>query len=343
MAAERAVEPLIDLVKHAVLAAVREELAAHKEEVDELRHMLAAVNGELEEVKGELAVVKGGLAVVKGELAAVKREMADHEDATAEKLAESSRASGVWGLIGNGRKRRQETTAKCFWEEERRRDAQELHWPRVMEELAACKEWRRIHDLKLNLELEIGQSEGDQKNAWLAIQSASQKPNLDLKNLHLSDAMLAHVSTMTHLKSIDLHTATGFSAEGMKHLYKLPQLEKLLCNRTDVSDSSLEGIVSLTSLAHLNLWGTKVTDAGLAHLTGLPSLKVLVLAGCKGVTSAGMVDVVRLTGLETLALIDTAVTDDGLHQLTALTNLTTLLPPEGGYLTYNSVRRRIGR
>ncbi|CAI5987380.1 unnamed protein product [Closterium sp. NIES-64] len=76
------------LSPYTVLAAVREELAAHKEEVDELRHMLAVmrerndaaavlererefvvVKEELEAVKGELAMVKKELAVVKGELA----------------------------------------------------------------------------------------------------------------------------------------------------------------------------------------------------------------------------------------------------------------------------------
>ncbi|CAI5519649.1 unnamed protein product [Closterium sp. Naga37s-1] len=80
MASESVTSAVNDLMKEAVLAAVREELAAHKEEVDESRHMLTAVNGELAVVKGELAVVKGELAVVKGELAVVKGELGKHKE-----------------------------------------------------------------------------------------------------------------------------------------------------------------------------------------------------------------------------------------------------------------------
>ncbi|CAI6009668.1 unnamed protein product [Closterium sp. NIES-65] len=111
MAAERVASGVNELIKEAVLAAVREELAAHKEEVKELQHMLTAVNRELTAVKGELIVVKGGLAVVKGGLA-------EHEDAMAERLAESRRASDARGLREKSRKRKQETTANFAREEE---------------------------------------------------------------------------------------------------------------------------------------------------------------------------------------------------------------------------------
>ncbi|CAI5484596.1 unnamed protein product [Closterium sp. Yama58-4] len=75
------------------------------------------------------------------------------------------------------------------------------------------------------------------------------------------------------------------------------------------------------NLKELELIKTNVTDAGLAHLTGLSSLILLWLSACKGVTNAGMVHVGKLTGLMHLWLHGTAVTDDGLQQLTALTNL----------------------
>ncbi|CAI6009753.1 unnamed protein product [Closterium sp. NIES-65] len=74
------------VVKEAVLAAVREELAAHKEEVNELRHTLNAVverneataavmkerEGDLAAVRRELILVKREFTSVKGELARVK-------------------------------------------------------------------------------------------------------------------------------------------------------------------------------------------------------------------------------------------------------------------------------
>ncbi|CAI5940297.1 unnamed protein product [Closterium sp. NIES-65] len=88
MAAERALGPLIDVVKEEVLTAVREELTAHMllvmrdrnettavvERVVELEKELEAVKGEVRAVKGELEAVKGEVKAVKGELAAVKGE-----------------------------------------------------------------------------------------------------------------------------------------------------------------------------------------------------------------------------------------------------------------------------
>ncbi|CAI5484300.1 unnamed protein product [Closterium sp. Yama58-4] len=185
-----------------------------------------------------------------------------------------------------------------------------------------------------------------EENAQLRhrLTSATRGTYVNLANLDgLSDAMLAHVSTMKHLTSINLNSSSGFSAEGIKHLYSLPRLEMLYIAHTNVSDDALEGIGSLVCLKILVLGHTKVTDAGLQHLTDLPSLKALGLSGCKGVTSAGVVHVGRLTGLERLVLDGTAVTDDGLQQLTALTNLRTLYTPEGGRLDNEAAGRRIGR
>ncbi|CAI7917717.1 unnamed protein product [Closterium sp. NIES-53] len=242
--------PLIDVVKEEVLAAVRMELGAHKQEVNDLRQMLNAVEEKneattavMEEREREVTEVKGEVNAVKGEVMAVKGEVIE-----------------------------------------------------VKGEMNAVK--------------------GEQ------IKSASRSTNLTLVDFHgLSYAMLAHVSTMTHLKSISLEYASCFSAEGIKHLYMLLGLETLYLDNTGVSDSALEGIVSLTSLRYLYLERTKVTDAGLAHLMGLSSLKLLWLSYYKLVSDAGMVHVERLTRLENLSVDETKVTDDGLQQLTALTKL----------------------
>ncbi|CAI5480709.1 unnamed protein product [Closterium sp. Yama58-4] len=330
MAAEGVTSAVNESMNVAVLAAVREELAAHKEEVDELQHMLTAVKGELAAVKVEFTAIKGELVVVKGELAVVKGELAKHEHAMAEKVAESSRALDGTGLKGKSRKRKQGITGDFAQEEERRREVQELNRPHAMEDLAASKEGPKKRNLKLNVALQIKQSRGDQKMAWKQIKAASRRAELSLKcHDGVSDAMLGHVSTMTRLKGIDLESSSGFSAEGIKHLYRLPQLETLNLMSTHVPDSAFEGIGSLTSLKGLYLFETNVTDAGLLHLTGLSSLKVLWLSGCKGVTNDGMVHVGRLIGLTHLWLNGTAVTDDGLQQLTALTKLTDLHTSKG--------------
>ncbi|CAI5476866.1 unnamed protein product [Closterium sp. Yama58-4] len=315
MAAERAMGPLIDVVKEAVLTAVREELAAQLTAVAEREREFVMVKQELEEVNGELAAVKGELGTVKGELGVLKREMA----AVRVELAERGRASGVKGLNGKRKKIRQAGTEECAREVERGRKVLWMDRPRSMEKPASCEEGQTLQDLKLDVELQIRQSEGDRKRAWEQIKAASQSSFLHLSGNGLSNDMLAHASTMTQLTCIIVSHDSGFSAEGFKHLYRL------------------------TGLTSLVLLVANVTDAGLPHLTALSSLKELSLSGCEGVTNAGMVHVGRLTGLESLHLADTAVTDDVLQQLTALTKLTSLSPPEGYSLKNDAVRRRIAK
>ncbi|CAI5462117.1 unnamed protein product [Closterium sp. Yama58-4] len=289
-------------------------LAAMVEEVLDLQRTLAAV-------QGELVVIKEKLEAVRCELALVKEELAEQKGGRAEKFGEGSKPSDAEGLRGKSRKRRQGTTAESAWEEERRREVQELNEPLSMEESAACEEGQMLQDLKLDVELQIRESEGHRKMAWEQIKAASQWPLLDLSCTGLSDDILAHVSTMTHLIFLNLTSCSGLSAEGMKHLYRLPRLESLDLDGTDVSDSALEGIGSLTSLKALTLDHTKVTDAGLLHLTALTSLTMLRLSWCKGVTDAGMVHVGRLSALEALEMVETAITDAGLLQLTGLASL----------------------
>ncbi|CAI7802813.1 unnamed protein product [Closterium sp. NIES-53] len=239
-------------------------------------------------------------------------------------MTERRRESGLKELIEEVRKKEDEMRAElAIKREERREEVQELNWPRAMEELAAYRNWSepfhkarmvcycpRCSPLFLIFIPFIHHLQ--------RIKSASLGTHLSLASLGgLSDAILAHVSTMTHLKSIDLRSTSGFSAEGIKHLYRLPHLETLDLQFTDVSDSALEGIGSLSNLVELHLWKTKVTNAGMVHVG-------------------------RLTGLEKLLLGGTAVTDDGLQQLSALTKITFLFPPEGGYLMYDDARRRKG-
>ena len=61
----------------------------------------------------------------------------------------------------------------------------------------------------------------------------------------------------------------------------------------------------------VNLYATRITDAGLVHLKGLTNLQDLKLGGTK-ITDAGLVHLKGLTNLQELHLSDTQVTDAGL-------------------------------
>ena len=58
----------------------------------------------------------------------------------------------------------------------------------------------------------------------------------------------------------------------------------------------------------------KVTDVGLAHLTGLANLQTLVLTQTK-VTDAGLAHLKGLTNLQDLWLGNTKVTEAGVNKL----------------------------
>ena len=70
----------------------------------------------------------------------------------------------------------------------------------------------------------------------------------------------------------------------------------------------------------MSLSNTKVTDAGLAHLKGLPSLTTLDLRRTQ-ITDAGLEHLKGLTNLQHLLLSGTQVTDAGLKHLEGLTTL----------------------
>jgi len=63
-----------------------------------------------------------------------------------------------------------------------------------------------------------------------------------------------------------------------------------------------------------------VTDAGLAHLSGLPKLEILSLRDTR-VTDAGLAHLQGLSGLWQLELSNTPVTDAGLLHLKTLFQL----------------------
>jgi hypothetical protein len=89
---------------------------------------------------------------------------------------------------------------------------------------------------------------------------------------------------------------------------------------TKVGDADLENLRGLPNLARLDLTGTPAGDAGLAHLQGLTSLTQLQLQHTQ-VSNHGLAHLRGLTRLEFLSLIGTEVSDAGLEHLRSLTNL----------------------
>ncbi len=90
-----------------------------------------------------------------------------------------------------------------------------------------------------------------------------------------------------------------------------------------IADAGLEHLKGLPQLQGLFLSNTQVGDAGLEHLKGLTRLQVLYLDDTK-VSDAGLEHLKELTQLQVLFLSNTQVGDAGLEHLKGLTQLQVL-------------------
>jgi len=115
------------------------------------------------------------------------------------------------------------------------------------------------------------------------------------------------------LEALELHFGTNITPllDAMKDLKGFRYLD---LSGTDLCDAELAHIAPLVNLAFLDLTGTAITDAGLQHLKGLSSLKELDL-GATRITDAGLEHLEGMTSLVYLDLTDTQVTPEGVKKL----------------------------
>jgi hypothetical protein len=92
-----------------------------------------------------------------------------------------------------------------------------------------------------------------------------------------------------------------------------------------VSDAGLAHLKSLTSLRMLNLGVVGLSNTGCAHLAGLSSLDSLSLWGNPAVTDDGLEHLKGLTKLTALDLNGTRLTNAGLEHISGLTSLRRLI------------------
>ncbi len=100
-------------------------------------------------------------------------------------------------------------------------------------------------------------------------------------------------------------------------------------NRTRVTDADLVILKGLPRLSLLSLDSTRITDAALDHLKGLSSLRVLSLNQTQ-VSDSSLAKLKGLTGLSMLFLLDTPIHDAGLTNLKGLNHLEGPLPFSNG-------------
>jgi len=189
-----------------------------------------------------------------------------------------------------------------------------------------------------------------------ALDQLHRHPNLrciGLGDLPLDARAIAALAGVPHLEHLhdfrfperveDLHDirrleglriVDGYPRPGPKelpHLAKLPFLEELDFDGTDIRDGDIAWLAGLRGLRCLVLRNTWTTDAGLHHLATLRQIEALDLSLTK-ITDAGLSCLADRENLRWLGLdLCTGVTGRGLMHLPANSSLTDLAATGSGF------------
>ena len=164
--------------------------------------------------------------------------------------------------------------------------------------------------------------------ALAALASRTALEELDLSyNPRLSAEGLAALKTLSKARLLDLNYCPGFKGGSLKALAALPALQELRLVNSAIDDDMLAGLKGCPALTTLVLGGTEweydwdtmnhVGDAGLAHVSQIPTLKRLVLRWHK-FTSEGLKSLGTHPNLQELDLFGGDVTDEALEALSRL-------------------------
>lgn len=122
-------------------------------------------------------------------------------------------------------------------------------------------------------------------------------------------ALLANSRALLGLNFI----ASGLGDNGLLQISKIRQLKELHVDGTPITDAGLAHVSGLR-LKSLSLSSTAVSDDGLSSLQDMRSLETLNLGDTR-VTDAGLAKLHGLTSLKNLNLLDTKVTNSGVNAL----------------------------
>jgi hypothetical protein len=125
--------------------------------------------------------------------------------------------------------------------------------------------------------------------SWgMAVNDESIAPIARLTNLReltltltkLTDKGLKQLGRLRNLERLQIE-GSGFSNEGLTHIRGLTHLKSLSLTVRDgnntISDEGLDGLLGMTQLETLYVYGWHVTEKGLAKLQGLKGLKAIYI------------------------------------------------------------------
>ncbi|MGH7140696.1 MAG: leucine-rich repeat domain-containing protein [Pirellulales bacterium] len=138
--------------------------------------------------------------------------------------------------------------------------------------------------------------------------------NLRLARSAVTDESLKHLAKLPWLDALHF-TDTRIGDAGVANLAGAIRLQSLDVSGTQVTDAALASIArNHPSVQRIELRRTRITAAGLAHLTASPKLYALVLRDCT-IGDEAIEALIRCRSLRTLDLIGTRVTPAGVDHL----------------------------
>jgi hypothetical protein len=161
---------------------------------------------------------------------------------------------------------------------------------------------------------------------WDALVDAMRQQHIPGVESHglMTDAVLAQIAHLDHVTSLGLEGSRQITDEGLQHLARMPQLERLNLTGVKVTDEGLEVLRHLPNLRELQMtWHRWSSDAGLANLRFCQRIERVDLMGSQ--CGDGVIE--ALQGKPALHTLHTGrlVTDAGLHRLQQFPALTRVL------------------
>ncbi len=165
--------------------------------------------------------------------------------------------------------------------------------------------------------------------------------HLDLNDAHLeggrlwSGADVECLGQLSRLESLSLQDASALTDVALRAIGDIPCLQVLTLWRGAFTDDGLRHLGRLTKLRRLTLEsipvesGPQITDAGVAHLSGLVNLEELSIYAQK-LKGASIQHLIGMQKLRCLTLISPLVHDRDLSPLASLVSLERLELPDSG-------------
>lgn len=156
--------------------------------------------------------------------------------------------------------------------------------------LSHCPQLRDYSCLTLRPELEsayfLSNEMTDDDLKWFA-------PLTKLRSINISNNPLINGTGLVHLQKnpslSDLRLAgCQFTADGIKALSGLKQLQSLTLRFSNIKDEDLDAVSTMSNLNWLSLIGTDISDRGLLKLANLKHLDHLYIGLCQRITPQGI-------------------------------------------------------